>query len=147
MHKRVLLVTVIAFIAFGSLGAAEDEMCVPMGDITIETLAHEAKRSEVSFPHAVHFSYSCRECHHTWNAQEPIVGCKASGCHDLAEKQDSKDASLKIRYFKEAYHTKCIGCHKDIKIKNQKLEASGMKLNEKLPVAGPTGCNQCHPPQ
>ena len=54
MRKSVLYGTVVLMSVFwGSLLIAS-EMCVPMGEITLESLAKDAKRSEVSFPHAAH---------------------------------------------------------------------------------------------
>jgi hypothetical protein len=136
---------------WGSTVIAEDEMCVPMDDITIEPLTDDAKRSEVEFPHAVHFSYSCQQCHHSWNLAEPIVGCTTSGCHDLDAlpvDENGKPVKAKeqsIRYYKNAYHEMCIGCHKDIKVQNKASEESMKALGQTLPAAGPTGCNLCHP--
>jgi hypothetical protein len=151
MRKSVLLVTVILMsLIWGTFLVADDEMCVPMGEITIEPLVEDAKREEVAFPHAVHFSYSCQECHHKWDNASAIQGCTTSGCHDLqaAPKNDGKpvkDPQMKIRYYKNAYHDMCIGCHKEIKKKNKAMEASKASLGEKLPPTGPTSCNQCHP--
>ncbi len=152
MRKSVLLVTVVLMtMVWGTLLVADDEMCVPMGDITIEPINDEAKRSEVVFPHAVHFSYSCQECHHKWDNQAPIQSCSASECHDIgsAPKMEDgkpvKDPVMKARYFKTAYHNMCIGCHKEIKKLNKAMEASVASLGEKLLPTGPTGCNQCHP--
>jgi len=130
---------------------AEEEMCVPMGEITLEPLTTEAKRSAVIFPHAVHFDYSCRECHHKWEKEKPILGCSASGCHDLAEMPKSdegrpvKDPAVQIRYYKNAYHQMCIGCHMQIAKKNEALQASRMPGEAKIASTGPTGCIQCHP--
>lgn len=152
MRKSVLLVTMVLItMIWGSLLVADDEMCVPMGEITIGPLTDDAKRSEVAFPHPVHFSYSCQDCHHKWDTKSPIAGCTASGCHDLeqAPKTDDgkpvKDDVLNIRYYKKAYHDMCIGCHKEIKRKNKVMEASKASLGEKLPPTGPTSCKQCHP--
>ena len=152
MRKSVLLVTIIlASLIWGSLLIADDEMCVPMGEITLEPLTAEAKRSEVVFPHTAHFSYACQRCHHKWGGDAPIVGCTTSGCHDLenAPKTDDgklvKDPVMKMRYFKNAYHDMCIGCHKQIKKQNMKMEASKAALGEELPATGPTGCSECHP--
>lgn len=152
MRKSVLLVTVVLMtVIWGTLLVADDEMIVPMGDIIIEPLNEEPKRSEVVFPHAVHFGYSCQECHHTWDKVSPIVGCSTSGCHDLdkAPKTEDgkpvKDPVMRVRYFKKAYHDMCIGCHKEIKMKNKEIEATKASLGEKLAPTGPTGCNQCHP--
>lgn len=152
MRKSVLFVTIaLASLVWGSLLIADDEMVVPLGEITLEPLGGEGKRSEVVFPHGVHFSYNCQTCHHKWGGQDPIVGCTTSGCHDLetAPKTEDgklvKDPDVQIRYFKKAYHEMCIGCHRDIKQQNKLLEASNAALGEELPASGPTSCNACHP--
>lgn len=145
MHKKVLLLAVIAFFLCGSIVTAEDEMCVPMGEITINRLAKEPMRSEVTFPHAKHFNYACQQCHHKWDTQTPIQSCQTSGCHDLAAKPDTKDKAELARYYKEAYHNNCIGCHKELKKEYQAKENSVLGVNEKLPAPGPTACIQCHP--
>lgn len=155
MQKRVLTVAALTLVSFGLIWSssviATDEMCVPMEDITLESLTDDAKRSEVNFPHAVHFSYACQQCHHTWKITEPIVGCTTSGCHDLdtLPVDDSgrplKDKTETIRYYKNAYHELCIGCHKKIKRENKAMEASMKALGQPLPAAGPTSCNACHP--
>jgi hypothetical protein len=155
MQKSVLTVGILAMALVGTIWGstviAADEMCVPMEDITIAPLTADAKRSEVTFPHAVHFSYACQQCHHTWNLTEPVVGCTTSGCHDLDamplddKGRPTKDSAMAARYYKNAYHAMCIGCHKDIKAQNKATEASMKALGKPLPAAGPTGCNQCHP--
>jgi hypothetical protein len=155
MQKTVLAVVICTLVfsalIWGTPVTAEEEMCVPMEEITIASIATEAKRTEVTFPHAGHFSIACQRCHHTWSLTEPIVGCTTSGCHDLAELPTTedgkpvKDKAQKARYYKNAYHTMCIGCHKEIKIKNKAMEASMTALGEALPSTGPTGCNECHP--
>jgi len=74
----------------------------------------ESKRPAVNFPHVAHFDYACKKCHHTWSGAEPIVGCKASGCHDLetSPKPGNKaKAGSEMKYYKNAYHTQCVGCH------------------------------------
>ncbi len=152
MRKSVLFVTVaLGCSLFGSLLIAAEDMCVPMGNITLEPLAKVSKRSEVTFPHAVHFSYDCQSCHHNWSAKEPVVGCTTSGCHDLTampkteDGKPTKDAELRIRYYKKAYHDMCIGCHKSIKQENKRMEAAKTALDQKLAPVGPTSCNACHP--
>ncbi len=152
MRKSVLLVAVVLVsIIWGSLLIADDEMCVPMGSITLAPLTAEGKRSNVEFPHAIHFGYSCQQCHHTWQGEEAIANCTTSGCHDLAKRpitesgQPVKDPALNIRYYKKAYHDMCLGCHKEIKKANTALETSKADLGAKLNATGPTGCNQCHP--
>ncbi|MDX1707882.1 MAG: cytochrome c3 family protein [Desulfobacterales bacterium] len=128
-----------------------EDMCVPMG--TIELGAPdgvEQKRSPVGFPHARHFDFECQTCHHTWDNTSQIQGCMTAGCHDAKEaatktKQGAPLRAEEIRYFKKAYHESCIGCHKIMKLRNQKIEMSGKKLDGPLPNPGPTSCIGCHP--
>lgn len=130
---------------------AEDTLCIPLEEITLEPPeSAEAKRSHVAFPHAVHFDYNCKTCHHKWDNDAALKGCMASGCHDLSQSPKKTeggavDAEAAMRYYKTAYHAKCIGCHKEIEKKNKKIAASGKVLAEKLPRTGPLGCNECHP--
>jgi hypothetical protein len=148
LGSTVMLALVL--IIGGSAVIAQEEMCVPMGDITIAPLTEEPQRSAVNFPHAVHFTYNCQQCHHTWNGQELITGCSASGCHDLEKSPvDSagkpvSDPNQLIRYYKNAYHQMCIGCHKEIAAYNQKVEATRTGGRTLVPN-GPTGCRECHP--
>ena len=77
----------------------------------------EAKRATVEFQHSRHFVLACNNCHHTWDGSEPVTGCMTSGCHDLdalPRKEGSKaiDKDQAFRYYKNAYHGQCIGCHK-----------------------------------
>ena len=89
MQKSVLSIAVVTCLvlglAWGLATAQNEEMCVPMGDITLEALSPDAQRESVSFPHSVHFSFNCQVCHHAQDNRAPIVGCTTSGCHDLAE--------------------------------------------------------------
>jgi Class III cytochrome C family len=130
---------------------AEDEMRVPMGEIVLKPLTVEAKRSPVTFPHADHFDYNCRQCHHKWNKEMPIGSCSTEGCHDFtqAPKNDEgrpvSDAAIQIRYYKNAFHQMCIGCHLQIAKNNEALQASRLPGTIRIAPAGPTGCIQCHP--
>lgn len=144
-----LIVALIFCVAVGAFGEvdADDEMCIPMGEITLEPPdGVEAKRSEVTFPHAVHFNYTCQECHHTWDMESAIVGCATTDCHDVTEspkKADPKEDD--ILYYKTAYHSSCIGCHKQIKAENKAKEMQLGFLPDNIPATGPTGCVECHP--
>ena len=138
-------------------GASESEggntyIKVPIGDIELKAPANiSPKRSPVDFPHSTHFTFTCYTCHHTWNGDEAMQSCTASGCHDVVERPKPTDGKLlteaeKIAYFKEAFHQLCINCHKDIQEQNLKLEMSLRRIEGKLPKTGPTGCVDCHPP-
>ena len=157
MQMRALVLSILmvaCILTIGGVVTGEEtaqEMCVPMGTILLEPPESiEAKRAAVEFPHSKHFGYECAVCHHKWEVEEPIAGCTTSGCHDLFEppaetKEAGTGAELAVRYFKSAYHDMCIACHKQIKVENEKLEASYRTLNKPLPKSGPTGCHQCHP--
>ena len=131
--------------------SAEDQMCIPMGNIVLKPPESvEAKRAPVDFNHPTHFDFRCQTCHHKWIINEPIVGCYTTGCHDVTEAPKPSangaiDKELAARYYKKAYHTLCIGCHKEIHAQNKELEMSGRTIKEKLPNSGPISCIQCHP--
>lgn len=147
----LVLVFVIAmtFEVFGQDTA--EEMCVPMGVITIEPPSGVTpQKSPVEFPHSRHFATDCRQCHHTWRGEENIKSCQTAGCHDQIEAPKSAEGYLSysdvsIKYYKYAYHQACIGCHKEIRAKNLEIAKSYQVLDEALPAAGPSGCIECHP--
>ncbi len=158
MHKiHTLLLTLILALAFGTaLSIASEsmetsEMCIPMGQITLTAPEPvEAKRAPVEFNHSLHFEINCNRCHHMWEKDEAIIGCTTSGCHELTESPVKAGGSEfegepPILYYKNAFHSLCIGCHKEISASNKKLELSRGKLPDQLPATGPTGCIQCHP--
>jgi hypothetical protein len=131
--------------------SAEEQMCVPMGTITIKPPAGlKPTKSTVAFPHSRHFATECRVCHHKWEGQKKIQSCRSAGCHDQISAPEKSGTYLSysdvsIRYFKYAYHQACIGCHKQIRAKNLQLAKSYQVVEEKLPEAGPSGCIECHP--
>lgn len=152
MRKFVLALICAVMIAGYGIGwvVADDaeEMCIPMGTIFIEPPANvDAKRSSVEFPHSIHFEYACQTCHHEWDRSATIQSCTASGCHDLTSSRNEAgkfDAALALKNFKTAYHDMCLGCHKDIKAQNAKLERA-YSLKSTMKIGGPTSCNECHP--
>ena len=132
----------------------QEDMRVPMGVIILKPDASvEQKKSPVEFNHSKHFIYDCRTCHHKWEGNAKITNCTTSNCHDLLKSPGKPTKYLVytdtgIKYYKYAFHQSCIGCHKEIKIKRNKMEMSLMtpKTDEaKLPKTGPTGCIECHP--
>ena len=130
----------------------DTEMVVPMGIIELSPPEEvEPIRSPVEFPHSQHFtSVYCKTCHHDWQGPEIIKGCTTAGCHDVTVSPlksgiDPTNPDLAIKYYKAAYHKMCIGCHKEIRIQNKKLEMSFEELKEKLTIPGPTSCIECHP--
>ena len=143
----LILAALYAAIAIGQLKAAEETFCIPLGTITLEPPSSvETRRSPVEFPHSVHFSMACQTCHHKWNGESPVVSCQTSGCHDLAElPPQGSPATETARYYKNAFHKQCIGCHKEISAKNKAIAMTAGPAPSKLPASGPTGCIECHP--
>jgi hypothetical protein len=142
---------------FGQTASSEkpevtmDAIYVPVGRLVIAPPVGVApKRSAVPFPHSGHFDYSCKSCHHQWDGHSPVRSCSASTCHDQTSfpvKTIGATAGrpAAIRYYKYAYHQQCIGCHREIKTRNQKLARSIKRIEEPLQATGPTGCLGCHP--
>ncbi len=147
----LLFIGVIAGASLGVAVAGDEQMCVPLGVITLEPPdTVEAKRAAVDFQHGLHLALACNNCHHTWEGPEPIQGCMTSGCHDLdtlPRKEGSKviDKDQAFGYYKNAYHGQCIGCHKTMKKEIQQMAKSLAGVEGKIPVTGPTGCIRCHP--
>ena len=130
--------------------AAVEDMVVPMGIIVLEPDSSvEQKRAPVEFNHGKHFSFDCRKCHHKWEGNAKITNCTTSNCHDLlkAPKKPTKYLAYTedgIKYYKYAFHQTCIGCHKEIKVKQEKMEML-YKASETKKKIVPTSCNECHP--
>lgn len=102
-----------------------------------------------NFPHPVHFNYSCKTCHHTWDGYKRIRSCTASGCHGAIKVPGEDTApggelTSNIRNYKVAYHNMCLGCHRRIKVKNKQLAASRSIIGESVAAFGPTNCRGCH---
>jgi len=129
---------------------AVEDMVVPMGIIVIKPdPSVEPKRAPVEFNHAKHFTYDCRTCHHKWEGNTKISNCTTSNCHDLlkAPKKPTRYLAYTkdgIKYYKYAYHKNCIGCHKEIKVKQKNMEMLS-KTPEKEKKVVPTSCSECHP--
>jgi len=147
----VLLTGIVACASLGIAVAGDEEMCVPMGIITLEPPdSVAAKRAAVEFAHSRHFVLACNNCHHTWKGVEAITGCMTAGCHDLEtlpRKENTKiiDRDQAFRYYKNAYHSQCIGCHKTMKQEIQQMANILAGIDGQLPTTGPTGCIVCHP--
>jgi hypothetical protein len=156
---RIGLLCLVMMLTFGvaleAIGQnakqSDDSMCVPMGDIVIKSpVSVKQKRSPVNFPHSRHFGADCRTCHHKWDGNERIRNCTTAGCHDQKTPPETQATYLKysgesIKYFKYAFHSQCVGCHKELKQKRKVMEMSQITLEGKLPATGPTSCGECHP--
>jgi len=126
------------------------DMSVPMGVIVLKPdESVEQQKSAVEFNHPQHFIYDCKTCHHKWEGSAKVANCTTSKCHDLlkAPKKPTKYLAYTekgIKYYKYAYHQTCIGCHKEIKVEQEKMEMLN-KATEKKKKIVPTSCTECHP--
>lgn len=97
-------------------------------------------KSIVAFTHGKHIkdhALKCGECHHD-DAGKPLTALKdgdavktCNECHSVCGKIDDADKKMskaeKIKkYYEQAMHANCQGCHKEQK-------------------KGPTKCADCHP--
>lgn len=119
MKKLLLLALIVCFTAVAGFAALPEK-------VTIDAAA--AKQPGVTFPHAKHVAMgkSCDTCHHT---QKGITEAKAAevqkctSCH-LDPKPDVPGIR-EMSMSKNAFHIKCVGCHKAEK-------------------KGPAVCKDCH---
>ena len=91
----------------------------PAGPVTIKL--DGAKMAPVTFAHATHvdkLKIDCVKCHHK-DAQSPKA---CATCHGSAAKDGTPAA-------KDAFHTRCQTCHKEMAAKG---------------TAAPTKCLECH---
>ncbi len=116
----------------------------PTGTITLsapENAERAPTLSPVLFPHSLHFSYACKDCHHDWDGQSPVKGCNAQGCHENLWAPKPGTVPLDGRRVKSlagAFHEVCRDCHRQ-EVETQKM--AGMEE----PVSGPIECKGCHP--
>ncbi len=140
----MILCTCMA-VGIASAGDSEESLCVPLGTLTIEAPAGvEAMRSAVDFPHGQHLELACVACHHKWTGAAENIGCGTAGCHDLTEPATKESGLPAYRYFKNAYHGSCLGCHKSTAKRNLAAEKANSLATVQLKT-GPTGCVLCHP--
>jgi len=146
--KRLFLIAVpwFAFVLTGVAPAADAEATfeLPTGTMTLEApkdTGYKATLSPVTFPHSLHFSYSCKACHHTWDGNNPVKSCGTSGCHEnfWAPKPGQAGVSASsVKSMVGAYHQVCRDCHRD---EADRQKAAGTKDI----VTGPVACAGCHP--
>jgi len=87
----------------------------------------ETNYGDVSWKHDFHAlmkDYSCRSCHHNARpGQTDPAAC--TECHKSYNEKQPEDSENKASSAMQAYHNKCIGCHKAVK-------------------KGPMHCAECH---
>jgi len=102
MKKFLVLLAVFAIVGSALVAVAQDK-----GPAEVKL---EAKMGTVTFPHEAHQALTdCKTCHHTGE----YAAC--TSCHDGTKAPKAKDA----------FHKRCIDCHKEQK-------------------KGPAKCKECH---
>ena len=120
--RRSLAVLAITLLAATVLFAAK-----PPASVKLDAAAK--KQPAVTFPHEKHIKVakSCDVCHHTQKgltAEKDMKVEKCSSCH--LDPKDPKVPGIRdMSPTKNAFHIRCITCHKEQK-------------------KGPTACMKCH---
>ncbi len=149
---NIILVLVIVLLAGPAAVSGDrlDAISVPVGTLVLHPPSGiVAVRSAVAFPHSLHFTYACNQCHHKWNGLTQVKTCMAAGCHDALDPPKTSEKALAydmeaMPYFKYAFHKRCIGCHKEIRTINHAKEKSIFGPGGKVSNLGPVGCVGCH---
>ncbi len=80
-----------------------------------------AKNGNVTYNHSKHAALACDKCHHKKQGENAHPKC--TGCHNATSTPTAKDA----------FHKRCLDCHKDVVAKDAGKAATV-----------PTKCNECH---
>ena len=132
LKNRVLLVAIIACTVFlFAVVLPQKSISSSTPDkIVIDNQYKKKTRGPLPFNHGDHIKYgiACAECHHVykdgknvWKEGDPVQKC--SECHDSEKKQGNAPA------LKNAFHSQCQDCHKNV---NDEAKAPIKK------------CNSCH---
>jgi len=124
MMKRYLFLFAL-IVGLGMVFSINNVLSAPPESVVIKEI--QKAQPPVTFNHKKHsdeLKINCIECHHTAKPEDVKAGTaeKCSKCH--TDKAEGKKVVLK-----EAFHKKCVDCHK-------KEKAGGKKT--------PTICNECH---
>lgn len=115
--KQFVLLCLLGLVSLLSASTVVRAAEAPKQPVVIK--AEGAKMAPVAFPHGAHQKVACATCHHK-DAQNPEA---CATCHTLKGGQGGAPSA------KDAFHTRCIGCHKESSAKGAKA---------------PTKCNDCH---
>ena len=144
MKKRSLITVAVAALGVVFLIAGVYATQQAPDTITMDSKVFpKHTKGLVTFSHKKHnvdYKVPCTECHHmfkdgknVWKEGDEVQKCDA--CHSEAKAPAgaklSKEEKIK-KYYYDAIHENCKGCHADLKKKDP---AS----------AAPTKCTECHP--
>ncbi len=121
-----------------------ETLVFPTGTMTLtapEGAERDPKLSPVLFPHSLHFSYSCKDCHHEWDGVNPVQSCSTAGCHENLWAAMPGTLPLDARRVKSltgAYHKVCRDCHRKEAIDQKAAGSDNI-------ATGPIACDGCHP--
>lgn len=139
MKRFFIAVSCLLLITASGIFAQDDPqtLVLPTGTMTLtapENSEREPRLSPVLFPHSLHFSYSCKDCHHEWDGANAVKSCSTAGCHENLWAAMPGTLPLDARRTKSltgAYHQVCRSCHR---------REAAMDMS-----TGPIACDGCHP--
>lgn len=117
----------------------------PADEMTMNSPVFEKHtKSLVTFTHKKHnvdYKIPCADCHHiyeggknVWTEDKPAAKCTTCHKEAKAPKGEKMPKADKIKkYYYDAIHANCAGCHKDLKKAGK--------------PTGPVSCKECHPKQ
>ena len=147
----VVILWLFCYVPPTPAGDTVDAIILPVGTLTISApRGIQPRRAPVPFPHSRHFDFNCKTCHHKWDGFVPVRSCAATDCHDRTTSvmQDNPQVgpnSIDVGYYKNAYHKRCIACHRRLFEEREEQAKKVTVIRETLPRTGPTGCIGCHP--
>lgn len=127
MKKKAKIAIVLAVAAFFMIVLLQGASAQKKAPKSMILKLEGGKFPPVSFSHPVHTEKAgmdCVVCHH--KDKEPKQPGSCMPCHDI---KNVKNGAIPI---KDAYHKKCIACHREASAKG---------------VSAPAKCNDCHKKQ
>ena len=124
MKQKSLILVVFFSLLLSLLYAFNPAVAEKRPPEVISIILEGAKLPPVAFSHTTHIEKAkidCTACHHKDRDPKEPESCLK--CHLLREAKDNEPVA------KDAFHKKCLTCHKDVLAKG---------------INAPTKCNECH---
>lgn len=126
------LFALLTFLAATAMAVAPE---APKDAVEMKYPGADNKYAPIMFEHhAKHLAVAdgCKACHHKWDGNSAITGCRIEGCHNDTSKEKKREPTS----YDSAFHSKkaansCIGCHTAMFAADAAFK-------------GPKKCNDCH---
>jgi len=112
---------VVLAVSVFHVGVTSAASSISQADAPTNGVVLPAKPGNVTYNHSKHTAVACDKCHH--KPQGDNKQAKCSACHTATSTPTAKDA----------FHKRCLDCHKDTVAKDATKAATV-----------PTKCNECH---